>query len=65
MYKYKYVEVEVRNLMGVFTYDDHRELIDKFALGNYRFVGYIPKTLNSHGVIKSIDLIFEKEVENL
>ena len=27
----------------------------------YRYVGYIPTEMNSHGVISAIDLIFEKE----
>ncbi|MEG2416833.1 MAG: DUF4177 domain-containing protein [Peptostreptococcaceae bacterium] len=56
-----YVEAKTS---GVFTTDNHRELIDKHSKEGWRFVAAIPKSNGSYGQITLNDLIFEKYEEN-
>ncbi len=58
MKKYEYVTVYIGRLVGAKT-ERHREIIDKYAELGYRYVGYIPTSINDHGKFKEIDLIFE------
>ena len=63
MYEYQYIEIEtgggfwLNNAAG-----SHREIIDQEARDGWRYVGFVPLTFSSHGGIKSMDLIFEREV---
>lgn len=64
MYEYEYIEIDtgggfwINNAQGT-----HREVIDQEARAGWRYVGYVPLTFSSYGGIKSMDLIFEREVE--
>ena len=42
--------------------EEHRQVIDEYAVKGYRYVGFIPTDINDHGKIKQIDLIFEIEI---
>lgn len=39
--------------------DDYREVIDTYAKQGYRYVGFIPSSIEYVGRIVEIDLIFE------
>ncbi len=63
MYEYQYIVIDtgggfwINNAEGT-----HREVIDREARNGWRYVGYVPLTFSSYGGIKSMDLIFEKEI---
>ena len=63
MYEFQYVELYTG---GGFWIDNgsgaHREVIDREARDGWRYVGYVPLSFTSNGGIKSMDLIFEREV---
>ncbi|MCL2169171.1 MAG: DUF4177 domain-containing protein [Defluviitaleaceae bacterium] len=60
MYNYKFIEVKAKTGFVGNTIAEHRELIEKAARQGYRYVGYVPTKLTGHGMIKVIDLVFEK-----
>jgi len=41
----------------------HREIINQKAAEGWRFVGYVPAEFTSNGGTKSLDLVFERQVE--
>ncbi len=63
MYEYQYIELYtgggfwLNNREGT-----HREIIDREAKDGWRYVGYVPLSFTGNGGIKSMDLIFEREV---
>lgn len=63
MYEYRYIEIDtgggfwINNAEG-----SHREIIDQEARNGWRYVGYVPLTFSKYGGIKSMDLIFEREI---
>jgi len=57
MKRYAFVNVEIRGFLG--TTEEHREIISKYAANGYRYVGYIPTSINNYGRINSLDLVFE------
>ena len=63
MYESQYVELYTG---GGFWIDNgsgaHREVIDREARDGWRYVGYVPLSFTSNGGIKSMDLIFEREI---
>ena len=60
MKKYEYVNIDIDGILSAGTIE-HRKIIDKYAANGYRFVGYIPTDITSHGKVTAIDLIFESE----
>lgn len=60
----KYEYVNVKNA-GIFTAKsfEHRDIIDRYAKMGYRFVCFIPTTIEGYGRITSFDLVFEKDEE--
>ena len=58
----KYEYVNVKNAK-VFTANsvEHREIINEYAKKGYRFVCFIPTTIECYGRITSFDLVFEKD----
>lgn len=61
MKSYQYVNIKLWKFLGA-SLEDHRQIIDEYAAQGYRYVGYIPTNMDAHGVLKEIDLIFEKDV---
>lgn len=61
MKKYEYVELKIGKFIGAKS-EEHRQIIDEYAAKGYRYVGYIPTAIRDHGTIKTIDLVFEKDV---
>ena len=63
MYEYQYVELYTG---GGFWIDNgtgaHREVIDREAREGWRYVGYIPASINDYGKIVQLDLVFEQDV---
>lgn len=60
-FKYLYVEAKVG---GMFSYPNHRELIDKYANEGWRYINAIPSSFyGNNGQPKTFDLIFEKSDE--
>ena len=57
MYKYIYVKSKAR---GLLSKEYHREIIDKYSKGGWRFVTAIPLP-SGNQVITEFDLVFEKE----
>ncbi len=62
MLKYEYVNISVA---GFFTIgskcEEHRKIIDEYALKGYRYVGFVPTRMTENGKYRDIDLIFEIE----
>ena len=46
---------------GLFSASDYKELIDQHSKDGWRFVTAIPAKFVGYGVIKEVDLVFEKE----
>lgn len=63
MKKYSYVSLNTATFLGS-KCEEHREIIDRYAQNGYRYVGYIPTSMDGHGRIVRLDLIFEMDVEN-
>lgn len=61
MYKYEFVHIVCKNSMTKATFQEHREIIEKYANDGYRFVGMIPVTEKGYGYLAEMDLVFEKE----
>lgn len=63
MYEYLYVTLEtgggfwINNSEGL-----HRKVIDQKAEEGWRYVGYVPLTFTTNGGVKSMDLIFERQL---
>jgi len=64
MYEYKYRRIETG---GGFWFDNiqavHRSAIDEEAQNGWRYVGCIPTKFTRYGVVRSMDLIFERPAE--
>lgn len=58
--KYEYVNVKNANLFTAKSFE-HRYIIDEYAKRGYRFVSFIPTTIEGYGRITSFDLVFEKD----
>ncbi len=62
MKQYQYVTIEFENnKLTMAKSTAHREVIDKYAVEGFRYVGYVPCVIGPSGKILSIDLIFEKD----
>ncbi len=61
MKKYEYINIKVGKILGSKS-EEHRNIIDEYALKGYCYVGFIPTDMTTHGKIQAMDLIFEKEV---
>lgn len=62
MKQYKYVNVDYKMKdMVMASVSEHREIIDRYALQGYRFVGMIPTELSATGCLRRMDLVFETE----
>ena len=42
--------------------EEHRAVIDDYAARGWRYVGYIPASINDYGKIVQLDLVFEQDV---
>lgn len=60
MKKYEYVNVRVGKFIGAKS-EEHRQIIDEYAVKGYRYAGFIPTEMNDYGKIIKMDLIFETE----
>ena len=58
MKKYEYVSINNDRFLGAGS-EEHRQIIDNYAAKGYKYVGYIPTSITSHGKIVEMDLIFE------
>ena len=45
---------------GLFSESDYKQLIDQHSKDGWRFVTAIPAKFVGYGVIKEVDLVFEK-----
>lgn len=59
MKKYKYHKINIDQRMFAPDSEDYREVIDTYAKQGYRYVGFIPSSIECDGLIVEIDLIFE------
>jgi len=60
MTQYEYVNIKNATFWTAKSFE-HREVIDKYAKKGYRYVGFIPTTIEGYGRITSFDLVFEKD----
>lgn len=60
MYEYKYVEC---SMGGIFTGDNHQEVIDEQAKQGWRLVQIIPLYYTMEGRAKDFEAIFERKIE--
>ena len=58
MKKYVYENINIDNFFYAGS-EEHRKIIDDYAAKGYRYVGFIPTVMSSHGKIEEMDLIFE------
>ena len=61
MKKYEYVRLRIGKFIGAKS-EEHREVIDREAREGWRYVGYIPASINDYGKIVQLDLVFEQDV---
>ena len=61
MYKYEYVTIVSKKSFAKGTFQEHREIIDKYAKDGYRYVGFIPTKEVDVGFLSEMDLVFEKQ----
>ncbi|MEB7954572.1 DUF4177 domain-containing protein [Enterococcus faecalis] len=47
------------------SFEDHRDKIIAFAQRGLCYVGWLPRVMDGYGHIKEIDLIFEKQREDM
>lgn len=62
MYRYEYVPLSI----GEGSWNDnpdnaHRVIIARYAQNGWRYVGYMPTAFTIRGIVKKVDMIFEKE----
>jgi hypothetical protein len=60
MYEYKYVEC---SMGGIFTGDNHQELINEHAKQGWRFIQIVPLYYTLEGRAKNFEIIFERRLE--
>ena len=58
MKKYEYVNINIDGFLGSGS-EEHRKVIDEYAIKGYKYVGYVPTNIAPHGKIIEMDLIFE------
>lgn len=61
MYEYQYFTVTGEGVVTT-KYQEHREVIDRFAREGWQYVGWVPTCILSHGAVSQMDLIFQREV---
>ena len=61
MYNYEYVPVPVKTGFLKSRFDEHREIIDRYARDGWRFVAAIPTEQRGYGMIYELELVFEKK----
>ena len=61
MKQYEYEHINIGRFVGAKS-DSHRAIIDTYAAKGYRYVGYIPTKISEYGIVKELDLIFEKDL---
>lgn len=61
MKKYEYVTVHTGRFSGAKS-EEHRDIIDQYAARGWRYVGFIPVSMDSYGRLKDMDLVFEMEL---
>ena len=61
MKKYEYVRLRIGKFIGAKS-EEHRAVIDDYAARGWRYVGYIPPSINDYGKIVQLDLVFEQDV---
>ena len=60
MKKYEYVNINMKAFISSKS-TEHRKIIDEYAQKGYRYVGYIPVKIDSCGLLREMDLVFEKD----
>lgn len=63
MYEYARVESKAKGLITNFS--QHQELIQLYASKGFRFAGYMPVEFFANGVLLEMDLIFEKNNDDI
>lgn len=63
MKKYEYVNVKSQGLYN-YGFVGYKEIINEYAAKGYKYVGYIPTDMVNGAIIK-IDLVFEKDEDNI
>ncbi len=58
MKKYEYVRINGNKFAGA-KFEEHRKIIDEYALKGFTYVGFIPVNIAEYGKFKEMDLIFE------
>jgi hypothetical protein len=61
MYEYKYIPC---SMGGIFTGDNHQELINQYAAQGWRLVQILPRYYNMEGRAKDFEIIFERKIED-
>ncbi|WP_017415077.1 DUF4177 domain-containing protein [Clostridium tunisiense] len=60
MYEYKYVKC---SMGGMFTGDNHQEIINEFAKQGWRLIQILPLYYSLEGRGKDFEIIFEREIK--
>ncbi len=62
MKKYEYVRIKGDAFFGA-KFEEHRKIIEEYALKGFSYVGFIPVNIAEYGKFKEMDLIFEIEAK--
>ncbi len=60
MKHYEYLSIRSDKWIGA-KFENHRVIIDEYAAMGYRYVGWIPTEISDGGIVKAMDLIFERD----
>ena len=63
-YEYKYVQAQLRIDMIIVIKGTFTQEIDLHAREGWRFVSWLPEKFAVDGSIKTVVLVFEREIEN-
>lgn len=61
MKKYEYVTVHAGTFVGA-SFEEHRDVIDRYAAQGWRYVGFIPVNMDGYGRLRDMDLVFETDL---
>lgn len=64
MKEYTYVDVPIGKFFFS-TSEDHRTIINEHAAQGWRYVGFLPTDIDGHGRITAMDLIFERDRDDV
>lgn len=63
MYRYKFIELEAKTGLS-FYFEGYEDIIEENAADGWRFVTSIPTKTQGTGLLSTLSLVFEKNIED-